>query len=689
MSNPRHLAMLLQGADAWNAWREQALEPSPDPEQQDAEAMSDVWLIDLGGADLRGLDLGGAALAGVTLRAANLSDTDLSNCDLTDADLTLCDLSGANLAGSVLQGADFSGARLDGTWLQQADLSGAIGLTSEQIGVSLYGERTILPPSLDMPAAADDDEPVHFSFEAEEELSNLTNIDIYDLLGSSPDATVEEIRKAFRQLAKKYHPDVNPGDANAERRFAQITEAYRFALAAANARATMDTQRSSGGWTYSILLAVLALALPVLGVYWFHDRLTGSVPLAKSDLVTGAVAERELDTQADLDMAADTESAAPEPAVEEKATAESKEAEPEPMPEPEPVAEKAEAEETDPEPAMTETGEVPALLQSGRTSMPAVPAAAEVEERKEPVQGADAPPADQLDQAQYRPSAAPASEAAPEPAAPAAFSQPWENEWQSLRSSTDLRALHSYIQRHPDSSQGQEARERFRSTLGATEDKEALRRVARDMPSDAPETAMVNQRVAALVEKENLQDDTEAWNAAKGAGTVAAYRAYLVGFPNGRHADIANRNLDALQAELRDRKRDDAAWTKAQREKSPSAYEQYLKAFPNGNHADDAERELARFDRTRVAQKKEDDVWAGAKRANTRDAFRSYLKSYPKGRYASVARLHLAKLGEETISTPVPEESASAADSRSNAASRRALRFPTSDEPFVEAFPNQ
>ena len=44
----------------------------------------------------------------------------------------------------------------------------------------------------------------------------------YDVLGVKKSASTEEIRKAFRKLARKYHPDVNPGDKSAEERFKQL-----------------------------------------------------------------------------------------------------------------------------------------------------------------------------------------------------------------------------------------------------------------------------------------------------------------------------------------------------------------------------------------------------------------------------------------------------------------------------------
>ena len=69
--------------------------------------------------------------------------------------------------------------------------------------------------------------------------------DYYKVLGVDKKANADEIKKVYRKLARKYHPDVNPGDKTAEERFKEINEAYQV-LTDSDARAKYD--RLGASW---------------------------------------------------------------------------------------------------------------------------------------------------------------------------------------------------------------------------------------------------------------------------------------------------------------------------------------------------------------------------------------------------------------------------------------------------------
>jgi molecular chaperone DnaJ len=69
--------------------------------------------------------------------------------------------------------------------------------------------------------------------------------DYYQVLGVAEDAEADAIKKAYRKLARKYHPDANPDDPTAEERFKAISEAYRV-VSDPEKRKQYDAMRSAG-----------------------------------------------------------------------------------------------------------------------------------------------------------------------------------------------------------------------------------------------------------------------------------------------------------------------------------------------------------------------------------------------------------------------------------------------------------
>ena len=73
--------------------------------------------------------------------------------------------------------------------------------------------------------------------------------DFYEVLGVPEKASAADIKKAYRKLAKQYHPDANPGNPKAAERFKEIGEAYSV-LSDAEKRKQYDNMRRLGAFGF-------------------------------------------------------------------------------------------------------------------------------------------------------------------------------------------------------------------------------------------------------------------------------------------------------------------------------------------------------------------------------------------------------------------------------------------------------
>lgn len=614
MSNPDHLAKLLQGSAAWNGWRAERPEETPDLRKAVLTPEAGVRIDDkdpplnLSGALLTGADLSRLPLAGADLTGADLQDANLSHTSLAGADLSF-----ANLHKSCFDHADLAGAELIGALLSGAKLDLARNIHQAQLDRADGDETTVLPPGVTTP-------PYWHGHEQSRPMAHAFPPDPYAVLEIEPEAAFPEIRSAYIRLAKKTHPDLNPNDAKAELRFKQVSEAYRTLYRRIQLNRRRRSIWGAPSWAVALGLFLLAFGAPI-SVFLLWPEIRAFLAQAERPV---PAAQRDESAK----LAAAIEAGEPLKAA----------AIPSQMA------------------LVTEDAEEPAK-NAGENGRPAGVRA-----------GPDfAEPADErlspnelLDKA---------ADAAPK--------HDHTRDADQIQTTGSIASYHADEAAAANDGQNGEA-----SGLAAATD--AVDRERGEEPGESKQY----QRLAGLVEEENDDADFDAWTNARSADSIAALQAYLMSYPNGRYADAARTRLSALQEQISKRAWDDEAWIRANKNGKRAAFLGYLKAYPNGRHADEARLRIEQFDRKAAASRNEEEAWAKARAANTEEGYRAYLKLYPKGRYAARAQQALGLADGQAASAS--QRSAEAAEAQPPAsAARPRLRWPTSDEPFVEQLPRR
>jgi formylglycine-generating enzyme required for sulfatase activity len=349
----------------------------------------------------------------------------------------------------------------------------------------------------------------------------MANRDYYEVLGVTRGATDHDIRKAFRELAKIYHPDRNPGDAEAERRFIELNEAYD-ALRDANRRAIYDhhlaaeaenggpeTEPSGSIWQGFLAMLIMVVVLGGAGVLYYvfaverssgmeksvQDKKKDQGQLGPKSKSSGAAVKSGAAKSANQDMAPNRDMALRDMALNTPVAGP-------PLPEgPKEEGVKPDAVKTD-----------------GAKSDGAKP------------EGPDQ-----------------AEASAPTPAAL----------WEKLRESDDLLALQDFIEKHPDSHEASAAQSRLQRLTPNSNDimaLEALVQLAQSrLSSELDITDLARKRAAELKEAHVARDQDESdWKIAEGKGKsegkseTESILSYLRERPTGSHAQAARARLASL-----------------------------------------------------------------------------------------------------------------------------------------------
>lgn len=339
--------------------------------------------------------------------------------------------------------------------------------------------------------------------------------DYYEILGVERGASAEEVKTAFRKLAKNYHPDRNPGDEWAERRFKEANEAYET-LGDEARRAEYDSEIASQTWESGAVggsfpdsrfwreageeapetaWSSMDEAVPPPNAPPWPFALNATIAVGSLLLAAGLVFLLALSPQdRDFDKISNDPLGAPRVNREEAQAPKRDEA----------------------PPVSAETAARRALEKLDREAEAAAP---------------PPPPAGGESRAAI-------PETLPAPSGPA------EADWAAARESRDAAVLARFIERHPGASQAGDAETRLADLIEAESQKPPLEALAREFPS-GPVDTLVRARLEELRQNADAGEDA-VWAAASQRGSAKDFIAFLGNHPSTRHGAEAKARLEAL-----------------------------------------------------------------------------------------------------------------------------------------------